>query len=315
MARSRRSAFRTHRGFALAVQWHPEWQVLENPWSRRLFAAFGAAARARAAARQRRPSRRHRPIAVRAAPFSNEPSNRGQTDDHQRRAARPPQRRRAARRRPRDPGLCRARRECRGVGRRGPALCRLRRRHRRAQHRPPPSQGDGGGRSAGRAVHAHRLPGDGLRVLRAAGRAAQRGRTVQGAGQDRVLHHRRGGGRERGQDRPRRHRPLRHHRLHRRLPRPHHDDHGADRQGAALQEELRADARRRLPRPVPDRASRRHGRGLAEGAVVPVQGRHRARAGGGDHHRAGPGRRRLPRRRRPSSWSSCAASATSTASC
>jgi putative glutamine amidotransferase len=35
-------------GFALAVQWHPEWQVLENPWSRRLFAAFGAAARARA---------------------------------------------------------------------------------------------------------------------------------------------------------------------------------------------------------------------------------------------------------------------------
>ena len=41
-------------GFALAVQWHPEWQVLENPWSRRLFAAFGAAARARAAPGQRR---------------------------------------------------------------------------------------------------------------------------------------------------------------------------------------------------------------------------------------------------------------------
>ena len=39
------------RGFALAVQWHPEWQLLENPWSRRLFAAFGAAARARAAGR------------------------------------------------------------------------------------------------------------------------------------------------------------------------------------------------------------------------------------------------------------------------
>jgi putative glutamine amidotransferase len=38
-------------GFALGVQWHPEWQVLENPWSRRLFAAFGAAARTRAAAR------------------------------------------------------------------------------------------------------------------------------------------------------------------------------------------------------------------------------------------------------------------------
>jgi putative glutamine amidotransferase len=38
-------------GFALAVQWHPEWHVLENPVSRRLFAAFGDAARARAAAK------------------------------------------------------------------------------------------------------------------------------------------------------------------------------------------------------------------------------------------------------------------------
>ena len=39
------------RGFALGVQWHPEWRVLENVWSRRLFAAFGDAARARARAR------------------------------------------------------------------------------------------------------------------------------------------------------------------------------------------------------------------------------------------------------------------------
>ena len=45
---------RDAKGFALGVQWHPEWQVLENPWSRRLFAAFGAAARARAAARTTR---------------------------------------------------------------------------------------------------------------------------------------------------------------------------------------------------------------------------------------------------------------------
>jgi len=29
--------------FALCVQWHPEWQATENPVSRRLFAAFGAA--------------------------------------------------------------------------------------------------------------------------------------------------------------------------------------------------------------------------------------------------------------------------------
>lgn len=39
---------RDSRGFALAVQWHPEWHVLDNPYSRRLFTAFGDAARARA---------------------------------------------------------------------------------------------------------------------------------------------------------------------------------------------------------------------------------------------------------------------------
>ena len=37
--------------FALAVQWHPEWRVRENPFSLALFEAFGDAARARAAAR------------------------------------------------------------------------------------------------------------------------------------------------------------------------------------------------------------------------------------------------------------------------
>jgi putative glutamine amidotransferase len=38
-------------GFVLGVQWHPEWRLLENPFSQRLFAAFGAACRARADAR------------------------------------------------------------------------------------------------------------------------------------------------------------------------------------------------------------------------------------------------------------------------
>jgi putative glutamine amidotransferase len=33
--------------FALAVQWHPEWQVMKNPFSRALFAEFGRAARRR----------------------------------------------------------------------------------------------------------------------------------------------------------------------------------------------------------------------------------------------------------------------------
>jgi len=34
--------------FALAVQWHPEWQVMKNPHSRTLFEAFGDACRERA---------------------------------------------------------------------------------------------------------------------------------------------------------------------------------------------------------------------------------------------------------------------------
>ena len=35
--------------FALAVQWHPEWQVMKNPFSQALFAEFGKAARTRMA--------------------------------------------------------------------------------------------------------------------------------------------------------------------------------------------------------------------------------------------------------------------------
>jgi putative glutamine amidotransferase len=40
-------AFRVQhaRNFALAVQWHPEWKVMSNSFSRALFAAFGSAAR------------------------------------------------------------------------------------------------------------------------------------------------------------------------------------------------------------------------------------------------------------------------------
>lgn len=36
-------------GFTLAVQWHPEWRLLENPDSMRMFGAFGDACRARLA--------------------------------------------------------------------------------------------------------------------------------------------------------------------------------------------------------------------------------------------------------------------------
>ncbi|MGH6891522.1 MAG: gamma-glutamyl-gamma-aminobutyrate hydrolase family protein [Dongiaceae bacterium] len=39
--------------FALAVQWHPEWKVMEDPLSRAMFAAFGKAGRERASKRAR----------------------------------------------------------------------------------------------------------------------------------------------------------------------------------------------------------------------------------------------------------------------
>ena len=38
-------------GFALALQWHPEWRFWADPFARRLFAAFGEAVRARRDAR------------------------------------------------------------------------------------------------------------------------------------------------------------------------------------------------------------------------------------------------------------------------
>src|SRR5579862_7069842 len=39
--------------FALAVQWHPEWKVMANPFSRALFAAFGEASRERAQSKKK----------------------------------------------------------------------------------------------------------------------------------------------------------------------------------------------------------------------------------------------------------------------
>lgn len=42
--------------FALGIQWHPEWRFEDTAFARRLFAAFGDAARDRASARRRRES-------------------------------------------------------------------------------------------------------------------------------------------------------------------------------------------------------------------------------------------------------------------
>jgi putative glutamine amidotransferase len=45
------------RAFALGIQWHPEWSIATNAFSRAIFAAFGDACRARAVARHK-PSQR-----------------------------------------------------------------------------------------------------------------------------------------------------------------------------------------------------------------------------------------------------------------
>jgi putative glutamine amidotransferase len=39
-------SIKDHRGFSLAVQWHPEWRAEENEVSKQIFAAFGDACRA-----------------------------------------------------------------------------------------------------------------------------------------------------------------------------------------------------------------------------------------------------------------------------
>ena len=48
-------------GFALAVQWHPEWEAAVNPVSMKLLAAFGAACHGRGEARRRSGSKEEAP--------------------------------------------------------------------------------------------------------------------------------------------------------------------------------------------------------------------------------------------------------------
>ena len=95
-------------------------------------------------------------------------------------------------------------RERRAVGRRGPPLHRLRRRHRRAQHRPPPPAGDGGDRRSSCERFTHTcfqvVPYESYIALAERLNALTPGDARQ---EDRLLHHRRRGGRERGQDRAR----------------------------------------------------------------------------------------------------------------
>ena len=69
-----------------------------------------------------------------------------------------------------------ARLERRAVGRGRQALHRLRERHLRAQHGARASEGEGGGGAAAREAHARLLPGDAVRELHRARRAAERAR-------------------------------------------------------------------------------------------------------------------------------------------
>lgn len=46
---------RTAPGFTLALQWHPEWRITHNPYSMKMFGAFGQACREYQEARRRRP--------------------------------------------------------------------------------------------------------------------------------------------------------------------------------------------------------------------------------------------------------------------
>ena len=89
-------------------------------------------------------------------------------------------------------------------------------------------------------------------------RAAERARARRRSRQDHAGLDRRGSRRERGEGRARLYRPPGDRLVQRRLPRPHAYGHGADRQGRALQEGLRAVPRRRLQCRLPQHLSRGH---------------------------------------------------------
>ena len=139
-------------------------------------------------------------------------------------------------------------REFRAVGRRWPALHRFRRGNRRAQYRTSSPAGHGGGREAGGVLCAHLLSRRTLRVLCAARGAAEQPRTRRLREEVTVPVIRRRGGGERHQDRALLHQAFGGHRVLRRLSRTHAHDHGAHRQGHALQARLRAVSRRGLSR-------------------------------------------------------------------
>ena len=105
------------------------------------------------------------------------------------------------------------------------------------------------------ALHPHLLHGHALRGLRRRRRAAEPPHPGRPREAHRAVQLRRRGRGERRQGGPPGHRPRRRRRLRPRLPRPHQPHHGADRQGHAVQDQLRPVRARGLPHadelPVP----------------------------------------------------------------
>ena len=184
------------------------------------------------------------------------------------------------------------------MGCRRPAIHRFRGRHRRAQHRPPSSARHGGRGAAGAGVHPYLLSRLALRILRASGRAAECAGARRIRKEDLVFEFRRRGHRERHQDCALSHQAFRGDCVFRRLSRPHSHDHGADRQGHAVQARLRTVSCRGLSRGISAPVSRHHDGAGARRFGPAVPRRRRSEVGRGHYHRAGAGRGRLQRRAR-----------------
>ena len=170
---------------------------------------------------------------------------------------------------------------------------RLHRRRRLPERRPLAPAGRGRGAGAAGALLAHRLHDRPLRGLRHAGRAPLRARAGAQAREGGVLQRRHRGRRERGQVRPRLHRPPRGDRLRGRLPRPDAALADADLEDAPVQGGARAVRARGLPRALPERLPRAERGRRAGGARAHAGDAGRRRERRRDRDRAGAGRGRL----------------------
>ena len=169
----------------------------------------------------------------------------------------------------------------------GTSLCGFRRRHRRPQHRSPPSPGAGGRGRPTRPIQPYLLHGHPLRVGGHPGRETQPPGTRSDPQEDGLLQLGGRGGGERGEGRPQLHRPARRHRLLRQLPWSHPHGPRPHRQGPSVQGGLRAISGRRSSRSLSlSVPGSKHGRRPCRSRAN-LQGRHGARASGGDPDRTG----------------------------